>query len=894
MLREPSQPLPPPPPARRRASHTDGGIPVILKGAGGSGGAPNLQPSEGRRSSSSVRDARAADEYTDLSKVKDPALPLEEALTLLNDKLCSNSDGEAVNQSAVAEKEPSSASTAAAHRHLLLGEDSMSPMQDSSPLEPQLNVGDQDEVIPSPTDRKSEEPEGASEVRLTNGGASGLSAEVQVQHGVRFSDPPFLSGPHHSSCISSTYLAPPAAAYHELETPYEYDALDGAAVTDQQLYLHGAAFPSAAQHLDFAASLDQTVESHFSLISDGASEPPLALQHHRHAMSSKESGHLVCSEDDDAAVEAGLLDVSDAYNATSFKYDPPSAAVDGEEAYNQLPHHLLSLPSQEAFLQTPPPTPAMGCCGEDASVAPSPAQETQPTPRRRPPPRFLCPPTPTPSRSVSRGPTGSAAPPRHDLDDTPSRVSDAAAILMEPLLAARRCPSPSAPAALNVEAVHGLPHDAGTTDALAASLVDEVEGGQTVAHGFFSQASPALDHGAGYTPPPPPPPPSQTGSSTLTSSVDGSAVDLPTQLRGSSAPGTGGESLGSSVLLAGPAARRDGEVAVNSPSPIRPQSDTGDDNDGSSSPVVQHFGRSGLQYGDETVSDAMMLGTEGSLLGIYGDERVAHGQRCPDTPDREASDGEDQRKAAMPSDGERRCFLRSDDDYPSGCNGFPSDFFSTNDGDEADYQTSLEEALRQAESKNALLQIQLADVQREAKSAVAKSELREEECRELHSMVDMLQRELAAETGSSRHQCMTEAQQWQARHDIVVAELAQVKVQMAEQLAILDRLGLHPPFSDALLGAAHLRLANLEPNLSDRSFGTVTSSPPPSLLSSRCDQDQASRWTATEMPSVDASRCCQGVTPASEKENHGASSKLTGNGLVRQLLLNRTRNPRTY
>ncbi|CCW66954.1 unnamed protein product, partial [Phytomonas sp. Hart1] len=52
---------------------------------------------------------------------------------------------------------------------------------------------------------------------------------------------------------------------------------------------------------------------------------------------------------------------------------------------------------------------------------------------------------------------------------------------------------------------------------------------------------------------------------------------------------------------------------------------------------------------------------------------------------------------------------------------------------------------------------------------------------------------------------------WRDRYEELVVELRGLKTAMAEQKAVLDRLGLHPPYREEMVGAACLMMPRLKP-----------------------------------------------------------------------------------
>ncbi|KAK7199930.1 hypothetical protein NESM_000041200 [Novymonas esmeraldas] len=174
------------------------------------------------------------------------------------------------------------------------------------------------------------------------------------------------------------------------------------------------------------------------------------------------------------------------------------------------------------------------------------------------------------------------------------------------------------------------------------------------------------------------------------------------------------------------------------------------------------------------------------------------------------------------------------------------------DGEARADATCVEEALCRAEATSAVLRLELAAATEGAAAAVERARVRELECAELHRLVDHLQAELAAARESAEAAAVTatrvgvetqtdgdvatvptslpdcseapgavpprtreeDAVQgaesvWQRRHDAVAQELAILKGCMAEQLAVLDRLGVRPPFSEAVVSAAERRLRHV-------------------------------------------------------------------------------------
>lgn len=198
-----------------------------------------------------------------------------------------------------------------------------------------------------------------------------------------------------------------------------------------------------------------------------------------------------------------------------------------------------------------------------------------------------------------------------------------------------------------------------------------------------------------------------------------------------------------------------------------------------------------------------------------------------------------------------------------------SDGLFDDEEDDGDAHTSMEEMLQRAEGKTAVLRLELAAATDRATTAEDALRVKEEECTELHALVDRLQAELAAACesgraaaaaaaamadatatpatppwplrvdaevqaavrlpaprmspavdspaatraeavtpqGTSADETNTAAEkEWRRRYDTVALELAAVKTSTAEQLAVLDRLGLRPPFTEDVICAAQRRL----------------------------------------------------------------------------------------
>ncbi|KAG5489360.1 hypothetical protein GH5_00228 [Leishmania sp. Ghana 2012 LV757] len=178
------------------------------------------------------------------------------------------------------------------------------------------------------------------------------------------------------------------------------------------------------------------------------------------------------------------------------------------------------------------------------------------------------------------------------------------------------------------------------------------------------------------------------------------------------------------------------------------------------------------------------------------------------------------------------------------------------DGKDTAERTSVAEALHLAESNCAVLRVELTSATERAAVAEATARARESECAELHALVSRMQAELAAvqaaaEWATTKKRVDAEAQTaactdsvvgvaapalsssnspkrlanttqsrqdgtelaegavWRHRHDIVAQELVTLKDRMAEQLAVLDRLGMQPPFSEERVCAAERRLRHV-------------------------------------------------------------------------------------
>ncbi|KAG5465514.1 hypothetical protein CUR178_00219 [Leishmania enriettii] len=190
--------------------------------------------------------------------------------------------------------------------------------------------------------------------------------------------------------------------------------------------------------------------------------------------------------------------------------------------------------------------------------------------------------------------------------------------------------------------------------------------------------------------------------------------------------------------------------------------------------------------------------------------------------------------------------------------GVYDDVSDEHDDDRSDTaeRMSVAEALHLAESKCAVLRVELTSATERAAVAEATARKRESECAELHALVSRMQAELAAvqataEWATTKKRVDAEAQSaactdsvdgvsapsllspnspkrlanttpsrqvdtelaegavWRHRHDIVAQELVTVKARMAEQLAVLDRLGMQPPFSEEQVCAAERRLRHV-------------------------------------------------------------------------------------
>ncbi|KAG5490088.1 hypothetical protein JKF63_00207 [Porcisia hertigi] len=181
------------------------------------------------------------------------------------------------------------------------------------------------------------------------------------------------------------------------------------------------------------------------------------------------------------------------------------------------------------------------------------------------------------------------------------------------------------------------------------------------------------------------------------------------------------------------------------------------------------------------------------------------------------------------------------------------------DGRAGAEQACVEEIRCQAEAKTAALSLQLASATARAVAAEAKAHVRELESIHLHALVKRLRSDLAvalaarervvektrADVGvqigactdfsggaaiaalmssssnlpnelsatiCSERETTTLAQDsvWQGRYDTLAHEMATLKSSMADQLAVLDRLGMRPPFSEELVGAAEKRLRHVK------------------------------------------------------------------------------------
>ena len=79
-----------------------------------------------------------------------------------------------------------------------------------------------------------------------------------------------------------------------------------------------------------------------------------------------------------------------------------------------------------------------------------------------------------------------------------------------------------------------------------------------------------------------------------------------------------------------------------------------------------------------------------------------------------------------------------------------SDGLFDDEEDDGDAHTSMEEMLQRAEGKTAVLRLELAAATDRATTAEDALRVKEEECTELHALVDRLQAELAAACESGR------------------------------------------------------------------------------------------------------------------------------------------------
>ncbi|CAG9583741.1 conserved hypothetical protein [Leishmania major strain Friedlin] len=204
-------------------------------------------------------------------------------------------------------------------------------------------------------------------------------------------------------------------------------------------------------------------------------------------------------------------------------------------------------------------------------------------------------------------------------------------------------------------------------------------------------------------------------------------------------------------------------------------------------------------------------------------------------------------------------FQTRQSDTPDGLHVDSDDDDNADDdgGEDTAGQTWIEEALRRAEAKCAVLRLELTFATERAVAAEANARARERECAELHALASRMQAQLAAAqmtaewaTANTRADAevqvaactaslddiaasafsspnspnrlgttslsmrkgtaLADGTVWRRRHDIVAQELATLKVSMAEQLAVLDRLGMQPPFSEELVCAAERRLRHVK------------------------------------------------------------------------------------
>ncbi|KPI88576.1 hypothetical protein ABL78_2309 [Leptomonas seymouri] len=222
---------------------------------------------------------------------------------------------------------------------------------------------------------------------------------------------------------------------------------------------------------------------------------------------------------------------------------------------------------------------------------------------------------------------------------------------------------------------------------------------------------------------------------------------------------------------------------------------------------------------------------------------------------------------------------------------FDDDGEGEDDGD----QTPIGAVLQRVEGNNAVLRLELAAVADRAATAEDALRTRNEECTELHALVDRLQAEVTAmreAATSSAVACLSDtvglapklvrvdaevqatekfmeeqscsslvstsqdqpcdaggrgddarisSDEWRRRHDTVAKELAEVKSSMAEQLSVLDRLGLCPPFTEEVISAVQRRLRHVKvvnpsmktaeamtrsKNLTDINFSSAGVAPP--------------------------------------------------------------------
>ncbi|CBZ26063.1 conserved hypothetical protein [Leishmania mexicana MHOM/GT/2001/U1103] len=231
------------------------------------------------------------------------------------------------------------------------------------------------------------------------------------------------------------------------------------------------------------------------------------------------------------------------------------------------------------------------------------------------------------------------------------------------------------------------------------------------------------------------------------------------------------------------------------------------------------------------------------------------------------------------------------------------------DGEDTEGQTWAEEAVRRSEGKCAVLRLELTCATERAVAAEAKAQVRERECAELHALVSRMQAQLAAarkatELATSKTRADAEVQVsvstaslddmaapafssrnspnrlgttpssmrkdtalaegtvWRRRHDIVAQELATLKGSMAEQLAVLDRLGMLPPFSEERVCAAERRLRHVKVA---HAPGTTMKASRPDAMISEAPHTLARSTCVDSAASVDFSAGGASVTAATKK-----------------------------